>query len=183
MPQKPAREIINILGEKEGKLKIYFSPSQIMFEFPMKDAPRPQVQIISRLIEGEYPNYEEIIPKKFKTHIIIKRDEFLNQIKTASLFSGKISEIKIKIDPEKKEVGISAQDPDVGESNSNIAAKIEGEPIETSFNYKFLADGLLNIKSSEVIFDLSKEDGPCVLRPVGDASYIYVVMPIKSTQR
>ena len=67
-----------------------------MFEFPMKEAPHPQVQIISRLIEGEYPNYEEIIPKKFKTHVIIKRDEFLNQIKAASLFSGKINEVKIK---------------------------------------------------------------------------------------
>ena len=54
--------------------------------------------------------------------------------------------------------------------------------MEVSFNYKFLSDGLINIKSSEVIFDLSKEEGPCILKPVGDASYIYVVMPIKSTQ-
>ncbi len=182
LPQKPAKEIINILGEKEGKTKIYFSTSQVMFESPMKDAPRPQIQIISRLIEGEYPNYEEIIPKKFKTHVVIKRDEFLNQIKAASLFSGKINEIKIKVDAEKKEVEIYAQDPDVGESRSSIESKVEGESIEASFNFKFLSEGLLNIKSSEVMFDLSKEDGPCILKPVGDASYIYVVMPIKSTQ-
>jgi DNA polymerase-3 subunit beta len=182
LPQKPAREIINTLGEREGKLKIYFLSNQTMFEFPMKEAPHPQVQIISRLIEGEYPNYEEIIPKKFKTHVILKRDEFLNQVKAASLFSGKINEIKIKIDPQSKEVQISAQDPDIGESQSNILAKIEGEAIEASFNHKFLTDGLLNIKSSEIVFDLSKEEGPCILKPVGDASYIYVLMPIKSTQ-
>lgn len=181
LPQKPARELINILGEKEGKIKIYFSPNQTMFELPMKDAPRPQIQIISRLIEGEYPNYEEIIPKNFKTHVVLKRDEFLNQVKAASLFSGKINEVKIKINPQNKEVEIFAQDPDIGENHSSIAAKIEGEPIEASFNYKFLIDGLLNIKSSEIIFDLSKEEGPCILKPVGDASYIYVVMPIKST--
>jgi len=182
LPQKPARELINILNEKEGKIKIYFSSSQVMFEFPMKEAPRPQIQIISRLIEGEYPNYEEIIPKKFKTHVVIKRDEFLNQIKAASLFSGKVSEVKIKINPETKELEISAQDPNLGESRSSISAKIDGEEIEASFNFKFLADGLANIKSSEVMFDLSKEEGPCILKPVGDASYIYVVMPIKSTQ-
>ena len=181
LPQKPAREIINILGEKEGKIKIYFSSNQAMFELPMKEIAHPQVQIISRLIEGEYPNYEEIIPKKFKTHVIVKRDEFLNQVKAASLFSGKINEVKIKINPESKEVEISAQDPDIGESKSNISAKIEGEAIEASFNHKFLIDGLLNINSSEVVFDLSKEEGPCILKPVGDASYIYVVMPIKST--
>ncbi|OGZ63019.1 MAG: DNA polymerase III subunit beta [Candidatus Staskawiczbacteria bacterium RIFCSPHIGHO2_01_FULL_36_16] len=180
LPQKPAREIINILDEKEGKLKIYFLPNQTMFEFGMQEAPHPQVQIISRLIEGEYPNYEEIIPKKFKTHIIFKRDEFLSQVKAASLFSGKINEIKIKADIQNKEVQISAQDPDIGQSQSSISAKIEGDPMEASFNHKFLADGLLNIKSSEIIFDLSKEEGPCVLKPVGDTSYIYVVMPIKS---
>lgn len=181
LPQKPARELINILEGKEGKIKIYFSPNQTMFELPMKEAPHPQIQIISRLIEGEYPNYEEIIPKKFKTHIIVKRDEFLDQIKTASLFSGKINEVKIKANVQNKEVEISAQDPDIGESQSSISAKIEGEPIELSFNHKFLIDGLQNIKSSEVIFDMSKEEGACVLKPVGDASYIYVVMPIKST--
>jgi len=181
LPQKPAREIMNILEEKEGKLKIYFLPNQTMFEFGMQEVAHPQIQIISRLIEGEYPNYEEIIPKKFKTHIILKRDEFLSQVKAASLFSGKINEIKIKADPQSKEVQISAQDPDIGQSQSSIPAKIEGEMIEVSFNHKFLIDGLLNIKSSEVIFDLSKEEGPCVLKPVGDISYIYVVMPIKST--
>jgi len=181
LPQKPAKEIINTLGEKDGKIKIFFSSNQTMFEFPMKEVNHPQVQIISRLIEGEYPNYEEIIPKKFQTHVILKRDEFLTQVKAASLFSGKINEVKIKVNPESKEVEISAQDPDVGESKSSISAKIEGEEIEASFNYKFLTDGLLNIKSSEIVFDLSKKEGPCILKPVGDASYIYVVMPIKST--
>jgi len=181
LPQKPAREIINTLGEKEGKIKMFFSPNQTMFELPMKEANHPQIQITSRLIEGEYPNYQEIIPNKFKTHVVVKRDEFLNQIKAASLFSGKINEVKIKVNPASKEIEISAKDPDIGESQSSISAKIEGEEIEASFNHKYLADGLLNIKSSEVIFDLSKEEGPCVLKPVGDASYIYVVMPIKAS--
>ena len=186
LPQKPAREIINTLGDKEGKIKIYFSPNQTLFELPMKEAPggqpHPQVQITSRLIEGEYPNYEEIIPKKFKTKVIVKRDEFLNQVKAASLFSGKINEVRIKINPQEKEIQIFAQDPDIGEGNSSIQAKIEGEAIEASFNHKFLTDGLVNIKSSEVMFDLSKEEGPCTLKPVGDISYVYVVMPIKSAQ-
>lgn len=180
LPQKPAREIINILDGKEGIVKIYFSPSQAMFEFPMKESPHPQVQVVSRLIEGEYPNYQEIIPTQFKTRVTVKRDEFLNQIKTASLFSGKINEIKIKVDSEKSEVEVYAQDPDIGENQSSIPARIEGETIEMSFNHKFVIDGLLNIKSSEIIFELSKEEGPCVLKPVGEASYIYVVMPIKS---
>jgi len=180
LPQKPAREIMNILENKEGMLKIYFSANQALFEFPMAEVKHPQIQITSRLIEGEYPNYQDIIPNKFKTNIILKKDEFLNQIKIASLFSGKVNEVKILISPEKKEVEILAKSPDIGENKSNIPAKIEGDPAEVSFNYKYLIDGLLNIKSSEVIFNISKEDGPCILKPVGDTSYIYVVMPIKS---
>lgn len=181
LPQKPAREIVNILSEREGELKIYFSPNQVMFEVLMSESKHPQIQIISRLIEGEYPNYEEIIPKKFKTKINISRDELLNQMKAASLFSGKINEVRIKVSPQNKEVEIFAHDPDVGESRSTILAKIEGEAMDTSFNYKFIIDGLNNIKSSEVVFEFSKEDGPCILKPVGDISYLYVVMPIKST--
>jgi DNA polymerase III subunit beta len=180
IPQKPARELINILSEKDGQTKIYVLPNQVMFEFPMPETDHPQVQIISRIIEGEYPNYQEIIPTKFKTQVVIKRDDFLSQIKTASLFSGKVNEVKVKANTETKEVEISAQDSDIGQSQSSIQGKIEGETIEAAFNHKFLADGLNNIKSSEVSFEFSKEDGPCVLRPVGDASYIYVVMPIKN---
>lgn len=180
LPQRPAREIINILEGKEGLLKIYFSSNQVLFEFPMKEVNHPQIQIISRLIEGEYPNYQEIIPNKFKTKITLDKEKFLNQIKTASLFSGKVNEVKISIDSNKKEIEIFASSHDVGENKSTMSAKIDGESIAASFNYKFLTDGLLNIKSSEVIFEISKEDGPCILRQVGDASYTYVVMPIKS---
>lgn len=180
LPQKPAKEIINILEDKEGVIRIYFSDNQTMFEFPMKEVKHPQIEITSRLIEGEYPNYQDIIPNKFKTQIVLKKDEFLNQIKTASLFSNKVNEVKISANPVGKEINIFAKNTDIGESKSNISAKIEGEPVEISFNYKFLIDGLLHIKSSEVIFEISKEEGPCILRPVGDLSYIYVVMPIKS---
>jgi len=181
LPQKTAREIINIFGEKKGNLKIYFSPNQVMFEFLMAETPHPQLQLISRLIEGEYPNYQEIIPKKFETQLILPRNEFLNQIKLASLFSGKINEVKFKIDSKNQKVEIFSQNPELGEYQSNLGGKIKGQPLEISFNHRFLIDGLLNIKSSEVILELNGEGGPGVLKPVGDPSYIYVVMPIKAS--
>ena len=182
LPQKPAREMMNILEGKEGILKIYFSDNQILFEFPMKEIKHPQIQITSRLIDGQYPNYQDIIPNTFKTSIILKKDEFLNQIKTASLFSNRNNEVRLSISSTKKEVEIFSQNPNIGESKSTIPVKIEigGDDIEASFNYKFLLDGLQNIKSSELVFSISKEDGPSILKPVGDSSYLYVVMPIKA---
>jgi len=178
--QKTIREAINIFGENYEKIKIFFSPNQIMFESKIKETSHPEIQIISRLIEGEYPNYKEIIPKDFKTSAILSKQEFLNQIKAASLFSGKINEVKIKVAPNQEILEVFAQNPDLGESSSRINGKIKGEKTEISFNYRFLVDGLNNIKSKEIIFELNGEDGPGVLRPTDDKNFIYVVMPIKS---
>ena len=179
LPQKTAKEIINIFGEKEGELKILVSPNQILFESLMAETSHPQIHLSSKLIEGEYPNYQEIIPKKYETQVVLEKQEFLNQIKAASLFSGKVNEVKFKIDPKKEIVEISSQNPETGEYHSLLPGKIKGQGEEISFNYRFLNNGLLNIKSSEVIFELNGEVGPGVLKPVGDVSYIYVVMPIK----
>ncbi|PIR02304.1 MAG: DNA polymerase III subunit beta [Candidatus Nealsonbacteria bacterium CG_4_9_14_3_um_filter_35_11] len=181
LPQKTARELINILDETQKNIKIYFSESQILFETFSQETDHPEINLISRQIEGEYPSYQDIIPKEYKTKIILNREEFIRQIKVASLFSGKINEVKLKINPKTKIIEIFSQDPDFGESKSNLPAQIEGEKIETSFNWRFILDGLLNMKSSEVSFDLQDNNGPGVLKPIGDPTYLYIVMPIKPT--
>jgi len=181
LPQKAAREVINIFGEKEGPLQIYFSPNQILFELLMPETSHPQIQLISRLIEGEYPDYQEILPKKFETQAVFQRNEFLNQIKSASLFSGKVPEIKLKIDPKGEKVEIFSKNPDLGEYQSHLVSRGKGKELEISFNYRFLIDGLLNMKSQEVILELTGAEGPAALKPAGDPSYLYVVMPIKAS--
>ena len=186
LPQKTAKELINILGEKQSEADkqetmIYYSPNQIMFELMMEEISHPEIRVTSRLIDGEYPSYQEIIPKDYQTQMILEKNELLNQIKTASLFSGRTNEIRMKISPSKKELEISSQDPIIGEHRSSLPAKINGQEIEISFNHRFVIEGLLGMKSSEVIFEFNGEKGPGVLKPVGDQSYIYVVMPIKSS--
>ena len=180
IPQKTAKELINVFGEKEGKIKVCFSPNQIMFESQMAETDHPQIQFVSRLIEGEYPNYQEIIPKKYTTQIILDKNEFSNQIKSASLFAGRTNEIKIKTNSS-KELVISSQNQEIGDYQSAVPAKISGDNAEVAFNHRFLADGLTNIKSSEIIFELNSDSGPGVLKPVGDQTYLYVVMPIKAS--
>ncbi len=179
VPQDAIRELINILEQEDQNIIIYYSQNQILFENEKKEASCPHIQILSRLIEGEYPNYQEIIPKKYKTEIVVKKDEFENQLKQAGLFSGKISEVKLTVDIKKKKVKIYSESPEIGKNESYISAKIKGEDMNVSFNYKFLISGLQNIKSSEVIFELNGDEGPGVLKPVGDENYIYVSMPIK----
>jgi DNA polymerase III subunit beta len=179
LPQRAAKELINIINEEEKPLRIYLSESQVLFETFLSTVDHPEINLISRQIEGEYPSYQEIIPKEGKTKITVNKEEFLKQVKTAGIFGGRTNEIVLKISPKEKDMEIFSQDADVGEANLNIPAKIQGDALRVSYNWKFLIDGLMNIKSSEILFEFQGDDGPSIIRPVGDASYLYVVMPIK----
>ena len=188
LPQKTAKEIINIFGEKstgrESELKIFLDPNQIMIESPMSETSHPKVNLVSRLIEGEYPNYQEIIPKKYETQIILDKEEFIGQIKIASLFCGKTSEIKLKVDSKKSTIEIFSQNSELGQHSSVLSCKVKGESKEISFNYRFLLDGLLKTKSPEIIFELTErngEAGPGVLKSTEDQGYLYVLMPIQAS--
>jgi DNA polymerase-3 subunit beta len=179
LPQRTAKEIINVFGEREGELKVLLSPNQILFESQMAETTHPEIQMVSKLIEGEYPDYQTILPQKFATEIILDKNEFLNQLRAASIFASKINEIKLKTESKKGAIEISSQNPDLGEYHSTIFAQIRGKEIEISFNFRFLIDGLLNIPSSEINFGLNSEEEAAVLRGEGDQSYLYLVMPIK----
>jgi DNA polymerase III subunit beta len=180
LPRNTARELVSIFSQ-DGKIRLYLSGGQIMAEKNFREAKHPQAQLVSRLVEGDYPNYQEVIPKEHKTRIILDRERFLNHIKTASLFSGKSNEIKLASDQKKDTLVVFSQNTDVGESKSSINAKIEGEETETSFNYKFLSEGLGQIRTKEVIFELNGQEGPGALKPFDEVDYIYVIMPIKAS--
>ena len=186
LPQRTVRELTNILSEKDSKsienykTKIYFEPNQVFFEIISENFSFPQFRLASRLIEGEYPNYQEIIPKSYQTRAVLNKNDFLNQIKTAALFSGKINRIKIKLETKQNLLSLFSQSPETGEIKSSLSGEIKGENIEISFNSKFLIDGLLNLEGQKIIFELNGEDGPAVLRSDEDPSYIYIVMPVKS---
>ena len=180
VPAKTIQEVIRIFGEQnqeKSDIEIYSSPNQILF---LKNT-TPKIQLISRLIEGEYPNYEEIIPKGFLTKILLDRQELVQHIKIASLFTSRTNDIKMKVDPSKKSVEFFSSNPDTGENKSETSAQIEGEKTEITFNCKYLMDGLMNIDEDQIVFELNGEEKPGVLKPHKNKDYIYIIMPIKPT--
>lgn len=181
LPQTSAREMVNIFGEEKGVLRIYFSPIQVWFEVPMYEIDFPKIQYTSRLIEGEYPNYEEVIPKKFGVTFQIAKEEFLNQIRIAGLFSGKSNEIRLKIDPKNEIIKVLSQSPNLGYYESSLKAKIKGKEMEIAFNWRFLADGLGEVKTPEIILNLTDHEGPTMIKPLEGEDYFYLVMPIKTS--
>jgi DNA polymerase III subunit beta len=184
LPQKAVRESSNIISEiieqtDNPKVRIYFEPNQIFIDFLLEDLSFPNFKLTSRLIEGDYPNYKEIIPESFKTKISLNKENLLNQIKATSLFSGNVNKIDIDVDPSKKMVNFFAQNIDLGESKSSMKGEIEGEKNKISFNFKYLIDGISNLEGSNVIIELNGEDGPALLKSLEDKDYLYILMPIK----
>jgi len=176
IPHRTVLEVIRILNEKEDQeedVKISLSDNQILFDLN-------DTQIISRLIDGQYPDYQQIIPANSETEVIINRSELINNIKVASLFTGKVDDIKMFINPKKSLVEILSKDADIGENRSKIEAEIKGKEVEVIFNYRYILDGLNNIYSDKVIIGLNDNIKPVLIRPVGDLSYSYIVMPIKN---
>jgi len=182
LPQETSRQLISILSQNlSEKINIVLSQNQILFEIPQKEFSKPKVQVFSRLIDGEFPKYQEIIPKSFKTKLLLDKEEFQENLKEAGLFSGRVSEVKLESFSKENKLGLFSQSSEFGKNESYIPAKIEGEDIKTSFNYKFLLAGLDNIESSQVVLELSNEEGPGVLKPVGSDDYFYILMPIKAS--
>ena len=181
LPQSAVKEIIGIFSEKDGDLKIHLSSNQISFEYKTGEIVQPQIQFTSRLIEGEYPNYEEIIPKKYETKIQTEKKDFLNQIKTASLFSGKINEVKLNISADKNKIEVLSQSPDLGEYKGLFKGNIKGKDLSISFNHRFLINGISEMEGKELTFELTDEGGPAALKPLTTKDYLYIIMPIKAS--
>ncbi len=179
IPVKIVRELINVFGGTQGRIKLFLSQNQIAFEYVSPEVSHPQIQLLSRLIEGEYPSYKDIIPQKHDAQFITPKADFINQIKAASYFTQKTNEISLHFIPGKG-LEITSQNPDSGEYSALIKGKCDGEEMNIDFNWKFILDGLVNIKSDEIALYAQKNGGPATLCPVGDTSYIYVVMPIRA---
>jgi len=171
IPQRTIQELIRILGEKGEKVKIILGNNQVLFE--MADS-----QLISRIIDGQYPDYQQIIPRDFSTKIEIEKEELLNSVRLAGFFSSKINDIKFVVRSGRLE--IISHDPDLGENRSLLAPKIKGKDLEINFNYRYILDGLSNIFSQKVFLGFNSSAQPVVIRPAEGNDYLYVAMPIKN---
>lgn len=155
------------------KVELYLAENQIMFVVGT-------VEIISRVIEGQYPDYQQIIPLHVTTTGKLTTAELVKAAKTTSLFSRSgIYDIALAFAPDQRQVVLSAANAQVGENISRVGAEITGPPNQTVLNCRYLLDGLQNVETDEVEFHLIDTASPCVLKPRGKSDYLYLVMPIK----
>jgi DNA polymerase-3 subunit beta len=170
IPLKTSQEILRMSRDEE-LIKIFHDENQVLVK-------SDRAELISRLAEGNFPDYSQIIPKKFVTEVVVDREEFANAIKLAGVFGQKTSELKISVHPNKKAIEVSSADQALGENSYLLPAKIKGEGMEVFFNWRYLADPIKTMRAEELFMGFQEENNPALFRPMGDSSYFYILRPI-----
>lgn len=181
IPFGTLNEVMRIISNNEEcDVKITIESGQIFFEIE-------ETKIVSRLINGKYPEYKHIMPKDYKTRVVLEKSVFQNAVKMANIFaSGKSGEISIKIDSGAKKIFIGASSAETGENSTELKFDVSGPSQEVILNSKYLLDGINSISTSKVAFLMNSESTPIALKEINEQTgevlhdFTYIVMPIKN---
>lgn len=171
LPARNAAELMRILESASGDIEVYYSENQISTHVG-------DVYYTSRLIDGAFPNYRQILPKTFSTEVVVLREDMADALKSLTVFADKFSQVSFAIEPSKKAVLLSSRNPDVGEQVSTVRATISGDAVAMNFNGRYLADSLQAIVGESVRICSNGPGKPLLIRDVADDSFLYLAMPM-----
>lgn len=174
VPSRAIRELDRLLG-REGSVEIGGSAGKILFR--LRSTERPSVTMLTKAIEGSFPNYEQVIPKELRGRVVLVRTEFLQALRRAQLVTTERSS-SVRLQLTAYEMAITASSPDIGEAKERLAVQYEGQEIALAFNPVFLIEPLRALDSESVTLELNDEFTPAVLRC--DEPFLYIVMPMRS---
>ena len=181
VPVKTMQEVSRILGsfkddvspEGNPNLEIHLDESQIMFKYN-------GIEVISRLIEGQYPEYSQIIPENNENSAKINNIGLIKAVKTSSLFAKSgVFDIKLDFKSHADELLVISSSSQTGENISSVEMEKTGRGEEIVLNYKYLLDGLQNIGSDSIVIEFADSNNPCIIRPENRQDYLYLIMPIR----
>lgn len=173
IPFRNVAEIIRVFDRFDSNLEITSDGNQISF---ISDS----IHLTSRIINGTYPDYRQIMPKSHKTEILITKDDLINNLKIANIFSDKYSQVDFKVKAKENILEVNALNQEVGENISQVITKIKGDDLITSFNVRYIIDCLSVINQKDLSLKFTNKDRPLLIQGIGDNSFSYIVMPIRS---
>jgi DNA polymerase-3 subunit beta len=139
---------------------------------------KEQEVLIIRLIEGEFPDYEMVIPKTSKDEMVVQKEDLLMMLRRMSILSSdKHPGVRFKIGKEQLEA--TTTNPEIGESKEIISVSYKGKPLEVAFNPKYFTDALSSMDSAEVVVKLKDEANPCIIEGKDDEGFLSVIMPMR----
>ena len=175
IPFKNIPEIMRVVGEMEGSVRVCFNKNQISFS-------STNVYLTSRVIDGVFPDYRQIIPKEKKTQAVVLKQDLLNALKLSNIFSDKWNQLNLSIKPKEKLFELFSTNNDVGENKTYLDAALLGEEAELGFNYKYFLDCFQSINTDSVSIEISASSKPMVITGSVDSSFTYLIMPMNSAR-
>ena len=171
VPKKAALEIKKLLDETEEEPELGISRNQLIFR-------RGQVLLFARLMEGNYPNYKQVIPKDNEKKIAVNRLLLEGALRRVSLMAKeKTSAVRMSLEP--GAMVLASSNPEMGEAKEAVPMDYSGEVLVTGFNAKYLLDALAAIEGKEALLEFKESVSPCIIRQEGDKNYLCVVMPMR----
>lgn len=174
IPAKILNELARVLNYEEPMdVTVYWLKNQVMFVFD-------DIYIISRLIEGQFPDYNKVIPPNFNTNVKVNSSDFLDAVERVSLLARDGEYNIIKFAFANNMVTITSNNPDIGKAYETVAAEIVGNDLEIAFNAKYVTDILKNIDSDDMMFSLNTPLSPACIKPMDDENYTYIITPVRT---
>jgi DNA polymerase III subunit beta len=172
LPIRSAGELLHLLEDSDGTVEVNITNGQATF---ITDT----FHLVTRLTEGSFPDYKQIIPTSFPTTITVKKGDVLSALRVTSLFTGKLNDVLLQVDPRTNSFTLKTAHADVGEHTSTLQAEVIGEPLQIHFNYRYILDGVQHNDAEEIFLGFSSSTGPLLIRSKEAGFSFYVVMPMK----
>ncbi|MES2416365.1 MAG: DNA polymerase III subunit beta [Patescibacteria group bacterium] len=171
IPFKNVPEILRTFGENTDEVKVNFNKNQLSLS-------SDGIYLTSRIIDGIFPDYRQILPKESKTEAVVLKQDLLNALKLSNIFSDKFNQLNLSINPDQKIFEIHSQNSNVGENKTMLDGALTGDEVELSFNYKYFLDCLSSINSDSIVLKLSGSNRPMVITGASETSFTYLIMPM-----
>lgn len=171
IPFKNAIEVIRVLDTVDEDIEITLQKNQISFK-------SSNIYLTSRVVDGSFPDYKQIIPKASTTSAIVLKQDFVSSLKVSNIFSDKFNQITITIKPSEKVFEIESKNIDIGENVTLLAGALTGESVSANFNYKYILDCFQSMAGDSLSLDLNGNNKPMIIKGIGDSSFMYLVMPM-----
>lgn len=173
VPHKTLLELSRIIGNNKKAIEVVFNETQAVFKVS-------DTEIVTRLVDGQYPDYKQIIPTEFNNQIVVKKDELLSALKVASIFSQNSNSVKLVFKGSGGKMVVSTESQELGKSDVEVEARIEGGSGELVLNHRYISECLNNLLAEKVVIKITSDSSPSLIIPEGKEDYTYLVMPIKS---
>lgn len=174
IPAKMLGELARIMPTEENdEVIVYNLKSQVAFVFG-------HVYFLSRIIEGQFPDFKRVIPPQFNTKVQLKTGDFLEAVERVSLLSSSGDYNIIRIEVGNDSLLVRSNNPDVGKAIEKITAQVEGDQFEIAFNARYITDVLKHMDDPECLFELTAPLNPAAIKPLNDPDYIYIITPVRT---